>query len=108
MKARACPGGPRRGAIAPFAALMMVFLVGMVAFAVDIGWLAVTKAELQNAADAAALAGAHPLMDGSEQYALAPDSNSKLQVLNATLASARANAKLYASYNGAGGANSLV
>lgn len=39
------------------AALMMVVLLGFAAFAVDFGYVSVQKTDLQNAADAAALAG---------------------------------------------------
>jgi hypothetical protein len=99
----------RRGAIVPLAALMMVFVIAMVGFAVDIGWIAVTRSELQNSADAAALAGAHPLMTGFVQY-YAPGQTPAQQaaVLSTTLANARAKAKLYASYNTAGGKSSLT
>lgn len=48
----------RRGAIVVLAAVFLVIMLGMVAFAVDIGYLAVTKTELQVAADSAALAAA--------------------------------------------------
>jgi Flp pilus assembly protein TadG len=50
--------GNRRGSIVVLAALLMIMLVGMLAFAIDIGYMSTVKAELQNAADAAALAGA--------------------------------------------------
>jgi hypothetical protein len=48
----------RRGAIAVLAALLLIFMVGMVAFAVDLGYLALSKTQLQAAADSAALAAA--------------------------------------------------
>ncbi len=48
----------RRGAIAVLTALLMILMVGMVAFAVDLGYLALAKTQLQAAADSAALAGA--------------------------------------------------
>jgi Flp pilus assembly protein TadG len=57
-------GDKRQGAIAPLAAVLAVFLIGMVAFAVDIGWIVLSKTNLQNTADSAALAGADPLMNG--------------------------------------------
>ena len=44
----------RRGVIVVFAALFMVVLIAMVAFAVDIGYLMVAQTDLQRAADAAA------------------------------------------------------
>lgn len=47
----------------PLVALMMVFLLGMVAFAVDLGYIAVVQKEMQNAADAAAMAGTSQLLD---------------------------------------------
>ncbi|HMF17834.1 MAG TPA: Tad domain-containing protein, partial [Gemmataceae bacterium] len=98
----------RHGAIAPLAAIMMIFVIGMVAFAVDIGWIVLAKTNLQNTADSAALAGADPLMNGYVQYNLASTNAVKTTVLNATLASARARAKEYAGYNSAGGVSSLA
>jgi len=56
----------RHGAVVPLTAILMVFLLGMLAFAIDLGYLAVVKAELQNAADAAALAGASQILDRDE------------------------------------------
>jgi hypothetical protein len=44
----------RRGAIAPLSAVCLVIVMMMAAFAVDIGFLMVVKADLQRAADAAA------------------------------------------------------
>ncbi len=54
-------GDSRRGAVLVLAAIMMVMLLGMVAFAVDIGNLCVAKTQTQAVADAAALAGARGL-----------------------------------------------
>src|SRR5205807_709981 len=48
----------RRGAMAPLMAILVVPLLGMMAFSVDLGWIMKTQAELQNIADSAALAGA--------------------------------------------------
>ena len=48
----------RRGAIAVLAAVFLVVLIGMIAFAVDIGYLGVVNTQLQAAADSAALAAA--------------------------------------------------
>lgn len=54
----------QRGAVAIlFALLLLLVLPGVAAFAIDLVRLNLTKAELQNAADAAALAGAHSLGD---------------------------------------------
>lgn len=48
----------RRGFAVVYLALMIVVLVGFVSLAVDLGYMYVTKGQLQNAADAGALAGA--------------------------------------------------
>ncbi len=47
-----------RGMALPLVALLAVSLVGMTAFSIDIGRIAQTRRQLQNAADAAALGGA--------------------------------------------------
>ena len=52
------PKQHRRGAIAVLAAIMCVILLGMIAFAVDIGYLATAHTQLQATADSAALAAA--------------------------------------------------
>ena len=54
-------------------ALVMVVIMGFAALAVDIGSVAVNKAELQNAADAAALAGAQDLPAANSAIATAED-----------------------------------
>ncbi|MGA7228209.1 MAG: pilus assembly protein TadG-related protein [Acidimicrobiia bacterium] len=45
------------GAALPFVAILLVLLLGMAAFAVDLGWLYLNGARLQRAADSSALAG---------------------------------------------------
>src|ERR1700731_1976487 len=99
----------RPGAIMPLAALLSVVLLGMVAFAVDTSWIVLTRSELQNAADAAALAGAGQLMNGYVQYNLPNQTaNQKKTILSGALAGARAAAKQYAAVNVAGGVGALV
>ena len=51
----------RRGAIVVLTVVVMVFVLAMVAFAIDISYLSLVKTQLQGAADAAALAGAMEL-----------------------------------------------
>jgi len=51
----------RRGAALVLGAIMMVMLFAFVAFAIDIGFISLTRAQLQNNADAAALAAAQEL-----------------------------------------------
>src|SRR5262245_44606083 len=55
----------RRGTIVVISALLIVFLMIMVAFAVDLGYVLVVRTQLQNAADAAAMAGCSKLLDHS-------------------------------------------
>lgn len=55
----------RRGAILVLAALCLIMVFAFVAFSVDIGYICFVDAQLQNAADAAALAGAQSLPDGA-------------------------------------------
>jgi hypothetical protein len=106
MLRRAVPA-PRRAAIAPLAAFLIIALFGMVAFVLDLGWVVIARTQLQTAADAAALAGADPLMDGYVQYQLA-GSGGQLTVLNNALSAARAKAKAFAAANGAGGVSGLT
>lgn len=59
LKARFKSG--QQGAVAIIVALSLVVLIGMLGLVLDLGHLYVTKTELQNAADAAALSGAKEL-----------------------------------------------
>lgn len=54
----------RRGAAAVFAVFLTSVLVAMLAFSVDIGYLAASKSEIQRTADAAALSGCWQVYDG--------------------------------------------
>ncbi len=56
----------RRGNILVLSAMLMVILVGMVAFAVDTGFIFSMQTELQRSVDAAALAAAGGLVEGEE------------------------------------------
>jgi len=63
----AATSGNERGATVVMVAVLMVVLLGFAAFAIDIGHIVLAKNQLQNAADAGALAGALELYnpDGS-------------------------------------------
>ena len=61
----------RRGTILVLSAVCMILVMAMVAFSVDLGYIATAKAQLQNASDAAALGGALELYGG-----LGPNTNS--------------------------------
>jgi Flp pilus assembly protein TadG len=90
--------GGRRAAVLPLTAILMIVLLGMVAFAVDTGYICWTKAELQNAADSAALAGASRLL--LPQVPGSPAANTAAQ--NA-VNGATSEAQLYTGYHSAGG-----
>ncbi len=57
----------RRGAIAVLAAILMVVMVGMVAFAIDLGMIMVHRTNIQRAVDAASLAGSDVLVSGGNR-----------------------------------------
>lgn len=91
----------RTGAIAPMAALLLIPLIAMIAFAVDLGYIVQVKTDLQHTADSAALAGAQALMN---PYVLWSVPNSSKDIIRSTaIAAARRAAKEYAAYNVAGG-----
>lgn len=56
----------RRAVILPLVAISLILLLGFVAFAVDLGYVYVSRAEMQRTADAAALAGASALTQGED------------------------------------------
>jgi Flp pilus assembly protein TadG len=97
----------RRGAVVVLLAILMIPLLAMVAFAVDMAWMTLTKADLQNAADSAALAGAGQLMSGYVQYYL-PGQTQQSSILSTTQTNAKSYAKNFAGYNAAGGVSSLA
>jgi Flp pilus assembly protein TadG len=78
----------RRGNVLVLTAIMMIIVVGMAAFALDIGCLEVAKTQLQAATDAAALAAGWSLVPTQPT-----DQWSTLQL------NARNNAVAYAGYN---------
>jgi Flp pilus assembly protein TadG len=98
----------RRAAVAPMTAILMTVLVGSLAFSVDIGYMCAVEAELQDAADAAALAGAQQMQNGFVAY-YSPGQKQQhqlyLQVTTDTSNSTSPipTAQRYASYNRAGG-----
>lgn len=58
------PNEKRRGNVLVLSALLMIFMMAMVAFATDVGYICLMRGELQRAVDAAALAGAAELQYG--------------------------------------------
>lgn len=108
MRAFQSQSPTRPGGIAPLAVIFMVVLFAGVACAVDLTWVVLTQAELHNVADAAALAGSNKLIDNHVLYHLpAQTSAQKAALLQQAQDQARAAAKLYASFNGAGDRSTL-
>jgi hypothetical protein len=102
MRSRTRRTGPARrpGAVAPLTALLLVFLMALVAFAIDIGYLVLVQGELESAADATALAGASQIFDRDELRG-APNQSDEM-------AAVRAEAVKFAQKNRAGGVNLLL
>src|SRR4051812_36009508 len=96
LQARRC------GAVVPLVALLLIPLIGMLAFSVDIGYMIVVNTQLQNAADAAALAGAQQLMDPYVIYFTPGNTSIQAQTLTNAVASAKATAKAVSANNAAG------
>jgi Flp pilus assembly protein TadG len=95
----------RRGSIAPLTAVLLIPLMGMMAFTIDVGWIGLVESNLQNAADSAALAGANALNEGYVAYVqagIATSSTSQSTVISTYEANAKAAAIQYAALNGAG------
>lgn len=90
----------RPGVIAPLTAVLLIPLLGLIAFSVDLGYLVQVKAELQHVADAAALAGAQALQQPYTLWVVATADKDRLRT-NAMTA-AREAARSYAGYNRAG------
>lgn len=53
----------RKGAVLPLVAALSVIIVGMLAFAVDLGYISFVRGQMQSAADSAALAATSQLLD---------------------------------------------
>lgn len=62
----------RKGGVAILTCLLLVFLLGLVALAIDTGTLLVARSELQRSADAAALAGTAELLHERATSTFAP------------------------------------
>lgn len=95
----------RAGHVAPLTALLIVPLMGMMAFSIDLGYAVVVNTQLQNAADAAALAGAQQLMDPYVEYFTPGNTAQQQTILSNAVATAAKTAKAVANYNAAGQVN---
>jgi Flp pilus assembly protein TadG len=93
----------RRGTVAPLLAILLIPLLGMMAFSVDLGYMIVVRTELQNAADAAAMAGAQQLMQPYAEYYSPGNTALQSTVYGNAVSMAKATAKAVAANNTAGG-----
>lgn len=99
----------RRGGITPLTCLLLPLIVGMVAFAVDTSWIVMTRSELQNTADAAALAGANKLGENYISFSLPTQSAAnKTALISSAVSAAKTAAKNCAAANSAGGVSGLT
>lgn len=81
----------RRGKIVVMTAFLMTMFMAMIAFGVDVGYIAVARTEIQICTDAAALAGASGLADGTAvAQTRAQDYLSKNKVAGQTLGNSNA------------------
>jgi Flp pilus assembly protein TadG len=96
----------RRGAIAPLTAILLIPLLAMVAFSVDLAYLVMVQTDLQNAADASALAGTQELIVPYVRWSLPGQTSAAQQAIRSNaISAAQQAAKDYASANVAGGVN---
>jgi Flp pilus assembly protein TadG len=106
----------RRGAVAPLCALLIVPLLGMCAYSIDVGYIIVCHTDLQNAADAAAMAGAERLQElyvlylspGADQNAILTQATTNVGPSGSTPGSPMYTAEQFAYYNVAGGVSIQV
>jgi Flp pilus assembly protein TadG len=96
----------RRAAIAPLTAFLLVLLLGMLAFSIDLGYIVMARAELQNAADAAALAAVEQLQPYYVQY-YSPSADQS-SILTSAKNQAKSFASLYTGFHKAGGVSNIV
>jgi len=95
----------RRGSVIPLFAVLLIPLLGMLAFSIDIGYMALVRTDLQTAADAAALAGAEKLQGLYVQYTAPGQTQQSTLLTTATTNTAGSpmnTAERFASYNKAG------
>ncbi len=98
----------RRGAVTPLAAILMIPMLAMLALTIDVGFIAQATMELQNAADAAALAAAEQLPSYYVQYYSPGSSQYSSTTVSSAKTAASGFASKYAGFHRAGGIANLV
>jgi len=94
----------RRGAVVPLTAIMLVMLMAFLALTIDLGYITLVHCELQNAADAAALAGASQVLDKN----LLKGTNNQSTAITSVISNCNTQAMNYSSYNKGGGVSLLL
>ncbi|HEV8066552.1 MAG TPA: pilus assembly protein TadG-related protein [Planctomycetaceae bacterium] len=74
-----------RGAILPLTAISIIGLCGFLALSIDLGMLAVARAQVQDAADAAAICGARSLIGSETNYVANSTANAIAQATRNTI-----------------------
>jgi Flp pilus assembly protein TadG len=74
-----------RGAILPLTAVSIIGLCGFLALSIDLGMLAVARAQVQDAADAAAICGARSLIGSEGNYVANSTANAIAQATRNTI-----------------------
>lgn len=95
----------RRGAVAVTVALLLILIFAAIAFAIDIGWITLTRSQLQTTADSATSAAAGQLGENYAAYNIPLQPNKSKLVTTATSDALRYGT-LYGSYNRAGNVHS--
>jgi Flp pilus assembly protein TadG len=98
------PARGRPGATLPLTALLMPFIIALVALSVDLGWIISVRCQMQAAADSAALAGAQKLLDTS--YLQGTTNTGPAS--DTAMSNARATAQTFAAQNYGGGVSLTV
>ncbi|HJT76163.1 MAG TPA: pilus assembly protein TadG-related protein [Gemmataceae bacterium] len=89
----------RRGSTLPLTALLMPFIIALVALSVDLGWIISVRCQMQAAADSAALAGAQQLLNNNYLKGTASTGTAT----DAAMSAARTAAQKFAAKNYGGG-----
>lgn len=93
------PAARRHGTTLPLTALLMPFIIALVALSVDLGWIISVRCQMQAAADSAALAGAQQLLNNSYLQGTSNTGTAS----DAAMTAARAAAQKFAAKNYGGG-----
>lgn len=106
MKRLRTKRGRRRGTVLVMTAVLLPVMLGLVALSVDMGYIVVVQGQLQNTADAAALAGISVLP--RSQVMTVGNSANLAASQNAAILAARAKVRHFSAINFAGGVSVTI